>query len=71
MRQTKQQRAADRRIEKVYYQRMPAGFQISILDIPRVFAVGHRAIAQQTDISDAQLGDEIFEFATSLGKVSA
>jgi hypothetical protein len=49
---TKEQKALDRQIERVYGQRCH-GIQIDIYDIGKVFAVGRMAAIEGRDIGDA------------------
>jgi hypothetical protein len=41
----KAEKLADKRIERIYY-RSCSGVQISVMDIGKVFAVGHKAISE-------------------------
>ena len=67
MRKSKAERIADDRISRAYYGTC-CGIQISILDIPRVFAEGRRAIANGAD--DAQLAAAIFGFVQTISKAA-
>ncbi|MBO0715711.1 MAG: hypothetical protein J2P55_00040 [Rhizobiales bacterium] len=67
MRKSKAERIADDRIGRAYYGTC-SGIAINILDIPRVFAEGRRAIAQGAD--DAQLAAAIFGFVSSIAKAA-
>ena len=66
MRQTKAQKEADKRIERVYYARC-SGVQIDIMDIGKIFACGQRLLASGP-MSDAQLGDAIAAFVETIRK---
>jgi hypothetical protein len=58
-------KAADRRIELIYY-RACSGIQINVMDISKVFAVGHKAIAEGAD--DAALEVAIVTFVNTIRK---
>lgn len=55
------------RINRLYGQRC-SGVQIDIMDIGKVFAAAERAMDQQPEISDEQLGNEIAEFVETIRK---
>lgn len=57
------ERHVDRRIEKIFHARLP-GFQINILDIPKVFTVARKAI--KAGLDDQAIGDEIVAFSVTL-----
>ena len=61
--QTRAEKLADRRIELVY-RRWCSGVQIDIMDIGKVFAVGHKAIAEGAD--DAALERAIVAFVETI-----
>ena len=63
MRKSKAERIADDRISRAYSGTCN-GVQISVLDIPRVFAEGRRAVAEGVD--DAQLAARVFGFVESI-----
>ncbi len=46
------QKKQDKQIEQVYYANC-SGIQINMMDIPRVFDVGRRAIASGVDLKQA------------------
>jgi hypothetical protein len=62
-RQSKADKAIDKRIETIYY-RNCSGIQINIMDIPRVFAEGRKAIAEGAD--DTALTAKIVAFVESI-----
>ena len=62
---TKQQKIDEQRIERVY-QESCAGMTIDIMDIGRVFAVGHKAI--RSGASDTVLALELISFVYSIRK---
>jgi hypothetical protein len=57
--------ATDKRIEQIYYRRCDR-VQISIMDIPKVFATGRAAILAEPGISDEALGDRIAAFVETI-----
>jgi hypothetical protein len=63
----KQKKLNDARIQRLYGQRC-SGIQIDIMDIGKVFKVAERAMAQQPDISDEQLGSEIAAYVEQIRK---
>lgn len=65
MKQTKQQKIDERRIEESYRIHC-SGIPISIMDIGKVFAAGQRAIDH--DATDAQLGSALRTFAESISE---
>jgi hypothetical protein len=56
----------DQRIERIYYARCN-GVQVSVMDIGKVFAAGHAAIAEGP-IDDTTLGDRIVAFVETIRK---
>lgn len=65
MKQTKQDKLNDKRIEQAYYARC-SGIQINVMDISKVFAHGRMLIADGA--TDAALGDGILTFVRSIAK---
>lgn len=63
--QTKQEKAIDKRIERAYYARCN-GIQINVLDIGLIFAAGRKAVAEGLD--DQALGDRILAIVETLRK---
>jgi hypothetical protein len=55
IKQTKEQKAADKRIERVY-QAACSGIAINLMDIPKVFRAGREVLAADPNISDEGLG---------------
>lgn len=66
-RQTKAEKEIDRRID-VAYRTNCSGVSINIMDIPKVFAVGRKAILEGAD--DSALGLKIREFVDTIRMVS-
>ncbi len=64
-RETAAVKAARRRVEQVYYANC-SGIQIDMMDIPKVFDVGLKAIAEGAD--DAVLQATIITFVESIRK---
>ena len=62
MKQTKADKALDREINTLYVQNC-SGIQISIMDIPKVFAEAKKARAEGRDMKDA-----IVSFVNSIRK---
>jgi hypothetical protein len=62
MKQTKADKALDREINTLYVQNC-SGIQISIMDIPKVFAEARKARAEGRDMKDA-----IISFVTRIRK---
>jgi hypothetical protein len=62
MKQTKADKALDREINTLYVQSC-SGIQISIMDIPKVFAAAKKARAEGRDMKDA-----IIAFVNSIRK---
>ena len=54
----------DTRIEKIYYETCSSGIQISIWDIPKVFAAGRAAITAGAD--DKALAAAIMNFVQNI-----
>ena len=48
------------------YRKRCANIQIDLFDIPKIFVVGQKAIAEGVD--DARLGDIIYEFVQTIRK---
>lgn len=63
--QKKQKKQIDRRVELAYYATC-TGVQISILDIPKVFAAGRKAVAEGVD--EDGLKTAIIEFVETIRK---
>lgn len=63
--QTKAEKLADRRIE-LAYRRWCSGVQIDVMDIGKVFAVGHKAIAEGAD--NDELARAIVAFVETIRK---
>jgi hypothetical protein len=61
------ERAIDARINRLYGQRC-SGWQIDIMDIPKIFAAGRTTVNINPDITDEQLGDAIQYFTQQLRK---
>lgn len=53
--QSRADKAADKRVEKAYYATC-CGCVINMMDIPKVFAAGRKALADNPAITDAELG---------------
>lgn len=67
-RNTKRERMLqDKRIERLYYKNC-SGVQVSILDIPKVFDAGFKAIAADPAITDEALGAAIVAFVNTIRK---
>lgn len=66
-RQTKQEKAADVRIDKAFNARCK-NIQIGIMDIPKIFAVGRGFIAATPEISDDELGEKVLAYVTTISK---
>jgi len=62
-RRRKNDKATDDRISRAYYGNC-SGVQVSILDIPRIFAEGRRAIAEGAD--DVMLAARIVAFVDTI-----
>ena len=62
-RRRKSDKATDARVERAYYDNC-SGIQISILDIPTVFAVGRAAVAEGAD--DGMLADRVRAFVETI-----
>lgn len=65
MRQTKQEKAADKRIDAAY-RATCCNISIDIFDISKVFATGRKLIAEGAD--DAALRDGIRKFVETIRK---
>jgi hypothetical protein len=63
--QSKAEKANEKRIEKQYYARC-SGVQIDIMNIGRVFLAGQAAIAHNPEITDAELGDKVAAFVETI-----
>lgn len=63
--QSRSEKIADKRIEQIYY-RTCSGVQIDIMDIGKVFKVGHAAIAEGAN--DDVLAAKIIEFVSTIRK---
>jgi hypothetical protein len=64
-RPNKAERAAEKRIEAAYYRRC-RGVQVDIMDISKIFTVGHRAIA--SGATEAELEAAIVAFVETIRK---
>jgi len=67
MKQTKAEKIIDARIDRVY-RRHCSGVQVNIMDIPKIFAVGHKAIADMPHITDDQLAIIITGYVATICK---
>lgn len=60
----------EKRIERMYYLGGGSGFPINVLDIPKVFAAGKQAIADNPGIGDRDLGKAIADFVRTTLKAT-
>lgn len=63
MKQTKQDKAIDKRIEMAYYKGC-AGMAVDVMDIGKIFDYGHGCVAAGFD--DMELQDKIYHFVLDL-----
>jgi hypothetical protein len=64
-RETKTYKAADARVDRVYRENC-SGVQVNIMDIPKIFRVGHAAIAEGAD--DTVLKEKIVAYVETIRK---